>query len=153
MHDRAAANSRITLPDRSRSPPSAKQRHGGFQGASKFGVFWRPGCFQIFVKNLDGKIITVNVAQGDTMHHVKAKIAYQEGIKPDTLKCLPLCMPHTPDGKPGEQLEDCRTLGSYGIQRQSTLHGLFRADKDADELVKAYYKARPKARCHVCLRI
>ena len=111
------------------------------------GVFWRPGCFQIFVKNLDGKIITVSVAQGDTMHHVKAKIAYQEGIKPDTLKCLPLCMPHTPDGKPGEQLEDCRTLGSYDIQNKSTLIGLFRDDKESEKPVKAHrlhYKSRTR---------
>ena len=152
MQGGAAANSRIILPDRSRSPPSAKQRHDLAFGASK-GVFWRPGCFQIFVKNMSEKIITVNVVQGDTMDHVKAKIAYQEGIKPDDIKYLPLCMPRTPDGKPGEQLEDWRTLGSYDIQKKSTLIGLFHDEKESEKLVKAYYKARPKARCHVCLRI
>ena len=133
MQDRAAANARIRVPRRSRSPPPAGGIHPTF--GERKGLFWRPGCFQIFVKNLDGTIITLNVVQGDTMHDVKAKIAYQEGIKPDAIKYRPLCFPV----KAGEQLEDFRTLGSYDIQKKSTLLGLFH--DDTDELESFYFKA------------
>jgi hypothetical protein len=70
------------------------------------------GVMQIFVKTTTGKTITLDGGPSDLIYDIKLDIQVKEDI-PFDQQCL---------GYAGKDLEDCRTLSYYGIEKEATLH-------------------------------
>ncbi len=71
---------------------------------------------QIFVRNLEGKTVSVDVEKNETIASLKAKIQEKEGVDPARQRLV----------FGGKQLEDQHQLSDHNIQEGSTLHLVLR---------------------------
>lgn len=68
--------------------------------------------FQIFVKNLEGKTVVVEVSNTETVFSVKQKLGESHRIDPNKFRLTYM----------GSTLFDLSTMGSYHLERDSTLY-------------------------------
>mmetsp|Transcript_73415 Transcript_73415/g.147841 ORF Transcript_73415/g.147841 Transcript_73415/m.147841 type:complete len:96 (+) Transcript_73415:253-540(+) len=86
-------------------------------GQSSRGVLGRlRGGMQLMVKTLDGKTVTVEAEEEDTIEDIKNKIMEKEGVPVDQQRLI----------FGGKQLDSDKTLADYDVQEDSTFHMVLR---------------------------
>jgi len=68
--------------------------------------------YQVYVKMLTGKALTLNVEGSDTISNCKGLLWRREGFPPEQQRLI----------FAGTQLDDARTLADYGVEAESSLH-------------------------------
>lgn len=74
------------------------------------------GGMMLFMKNLEGKTITLDVESNNTVEDLKEKIKDKEGIPVDQMRLI----------YGGKDLQNSRQLSDYNLQNESTIHLLLR---------------------------
>ena len=72
---------------------------------------WYLGYLQIYVDIPGRKTLTLKLKSTDTIESIKAMIQDEEGIPPDQQRLI----------YSGKQLENCGTISSYSIKKESKL--------------------------------
>jgi len=85
------------------------------------------GGMQLMVKTLDGKTVTVEAEEEDTIEDIKNKIMEKEGVPVDQQRLI----------FGGKQLESDKTLADYDVQEDSTFHMVLRLRGGDDDDVAA----------------
>ena len=86
------------------------------------------GSYQIYVKQLTGEKITLDVNQSNTIYQVKVMIQNRTGFSPARQRLI----------FAGKVLEDGRTLGDYNIKKETMLHLVYRAVATQGKLPGAF---------------
>lgn len=79
--------------------------------ATRSQPFFSTRSFQIFIKTMTGKTITIEATSLSTTHDIKKMIEAKEGIPPDQQRLI----------FDGKQLEDDNTIGSAYVEKEATL--------------------------------
>jgi large subunit ribosomal protein L40e len=80
--------------------------------------------FEVYVRTLTGKTLPLRVAGSDTVLDLKRKLHDKTGLPPDSQVCSIYTSIFSPSQRvlfSGKQLDDSRTLDSYGIAKEATL--------------------------------
>lgn len=81
------------------------------------------GQFEVYVRTLTGKTLPLRVAGSDIVLDLKRKLHDKTGLPPESQVCnnYTIFSPSQRVLFSGKQLEDSRTLDSYGIAKEATL--------------------------------
>lgn len=96
--------------------PDISLHYLGFKSANGLKLTYWEFDGIIYVKTLTGKTIMIQYAGNDTIERFKQKIQDKEGLHPHEQRLIWV----------GKQLEDGRTLRSYGVKPRDTFHLVMR---------------------------